>query len=577
MRKLQYIFSALLITSVVNAQDKPLGTEVINVVKPYTPSIADAFKLRELPSISDSIILTKKKIKYTIFSVPVASTFTPAKGVASSVRKGPKEQLYNSYASLGVGNYSNVVFDFYTGMTLSRNDAFDVGVRHHSSQGGIADVLVEDHFFDSKIDLGYTYRDRDMAWGIRAGALHKVYNWYGIPQEQFINVALNDMSDVHQRYLGAEVGAKVEFEDAIFESAELLVNGMWDRFDSNETRFVFKPKFSIPSSNENIQLVLTADYLNGNFNRNFEGSNGIDYGYLLAGATPSFELKKDDVTLKLGASIFYGRDTKANDGNLYIYPQITASYRLIDEYVTIYGGIEGGLEQNSYRAFVDENPFVSPTLTIRPTDMQYDAYAGIKGKFLPNLGYHFKGSYTAARDRALFLSNPMDTTGDSFGYKYGNSFGIVYDHVKTFSGFGELSVDINRDFTLGINAEVMKYTLSEEEEAWNLPKIRGSFFMDYQINEQWYAGANLFYMGEREDMFSKNQLLSPNDPTYEAPQQITLDSYFDVNFNVGYRFNKQLSAFVKVNNLTSNTYARWMDYQVQGLQILGGAIYKFDL
>lgn len=90
-----------------------------------------------------------------------------------------------------------------------------------------------------------------------------------------------------------------------------------------------------------------------------------------------------------------------------------------------------------------------------------------------------------------------------FGYKYGNSFGIVYDHVKTFSGFGELSVDINRDFTLGINAEVMKYTLSEEEEAWNLPKIRGSFFMDYQINEQWYAGANLFYMGEREDMFSK--------------------------------------------------------------------------
>lgn len=67
MRKLQYIFSALLITSVVNAQDKPLGTEVINVVKPYTPSIADAFKLRELPSISDSIILTKKKIKYTIF------------------------------------------------------------------------------------------------------------------------------------------------------------------------------------------------------------------------------------------------------------------------------------------------------------------------------------------------------------------------------------------------------------------------------------------------------------------------------------------------------------------------------
>ena len=57
---------------------------------------------------------------------------------------------------------------------------------------------------------------------------------------------------------------------------------------------------------------------------------------------------------------------------------------------------------------------------------------------------------------------------------------------------------------------------------------------------------------------------------------VTLDSYIDANINLGYRFNPQLSVFVKGNNLLSDNYEKWVDFPVQGIQFLGGVTYKFN-
>ena len=51
-------------------------------------------------------------------------------------------------------------------------------------------------------------------------------------------------------------------------------------------------------------------------------------------------------------------------------------------------------------------------------------------------------------------------------YTYGNSFGIVYDHVKTMGVSGEINVDVNRNFKLGLKAESFSYTSDDEAEAW---------------------------------------------------------------------------------------------------------------
>ncbi len=580
MRKGLFIM-LLLSAGFLGAQDNDnIGTETVTVVKPYSPTVSDAFKIKSAPSLTDSIALQKKAINYSIFSVPVASTFTPAKGRAARVKKVPPPTLYNTYASLGLGNYNNALLDFYTSQELNRREDFvDVGLNHFSSRGDIDFTPLDTEFYNTKLDVSCKKKDRDMNWGASVGLQHQLYNWYGIGAGSFDEVTIAGIDET-QNYFNAQATANLELEDSYFKKGDILLRRFWDAAESGENRLVVNSTFEFPVTEELFDIGVTLDFVNGTFENaslnNTTNVVGIDYGQFQAGITPSLLVLRDDLTLNLGASFVYSLDIENSDTDFFIYPAVTASYRLSEESVIAYGGVEGQLAQNSYYGFVAENPFVSPTLDIQPTDRQYEGYVGLKGQLTTNVGYNIKGSYTAENRKPLFLMNPLNLfRDDEKGYTYGNSFQVFYDDLKTLGIFAELNVDVNRNFTMGINAEFNDYDTETDNPAWNLPAVQGSLFMDYQINDQWYLGANLFYVGERDDLMAV--ALENAQPSEFPASIITLDGFFDANAHVGYRFNEQLSIFVKASNLANNDYQRWANFRVQGFQALAGVSYKFDL
>ena len=560
--------------------DNDIGTETVTVVRPYSPTVSDAFKIKTIPDLNDSIVLQKKKINYSIFSVPVASTFTPAKGKASTVKKAKPEKLFNSYASVGLGSFNNALVDFYTSRDIDRGDErIDIGLKHHSSRGDIDSTPLDADFYTTQLDASYSKRDRDYNWGVNIGLQHQLYNWYGIEETDPISSFLPLIDDVRQNYFDAEAGAHINIEDSFFKRGEILLRRFWDATESGENRVVLQPTLELPITEELVTVKFKFDYVGGNFKNaslnNTVNSPEINYNQMQAGITPSLLVLQDNLTLNLGASFVYGMDIENSDNNFYIYPAVTASYRLMDEVAIAYAGVEGQLKQNSYFEFVSDNPYVSPTLSILPTDQQYNAYIGLKGQLLPNLSYKVKGSYTAENRRPLFKLNPTNNfRDDEKQYYYGNSFEVFYDDLKTIGLFAELNVDVNRNFSLGVNAEVFEYDTETDNPAWNLPNLKGSLFLDYQIGEKWFMGANLFYVGEREDFSS---IAAENvQPSEFLATFITLESYFDANAHIGYRLNEQLSIFAKASNIANNQYQRWANFGVQGLQILGGVTYKFD-
>ncbi len=568
-------------SSVVVAQETDnIGTETVTVVKPYSPTVSDAFKIKSAPDVNDSIALQKKSIDYNIFSVPVASTFTPAKGKASRVKKTPAPTLYNTYASLGLGNYNNALMDFYTSQELNRREDFlDVGLKHFSSRGDIDFTPLNTEFYNTDLDVSYQKKDREMNWGASLGLQHQLYNWYGVDDEGFDQVLIAGGIDETQNYFNAQATAHLELEDSYFKKGDILVRRFWDATDSGENRVVINSNVELPITDQLLNIGLKVDFVNGSFENtslnNTVNDAGINYGEFQAGITPSLLVLQDDFTLNLGARFVYSLETENSDSNFFIYPAVTASYRLLEENVIAYGGVEGQLSQNSYYDFVAENPFVSPTLSIQPTDKQYDAYVGLKGQLTSNVGYNIRGSYTAENRKPLFLMNPQNLFRTDEAYTFGNSFQLFYDDVKTLGIFAELNVDVNRNFTLGINAEFNDYDTETDNPAWNLPSMSGSLFMDYQINDQWFLGANLFYVGERDDLMAV--ALENTTPADFPSTIVTLDGFFDANAHVGYRFNEQLSIFVKASNLANNDYQRWANFRVQGFQALAGVSYKFDL
>jgi hypothetical protein len=549
-----------------------LKTEEIIVVKPYTPTISEAFKVKSNPDLEGAGASDKETINYSIFSIPVASTFTPSKGKAQGVKRGPKERLYENYISAGFGNYTSPLLEAYIHSGDRRYNDYGLFINHHSSQGGIKDLLLDDSFSDTRVDAYYKQYDRDFNWKINGGVQIQKYNYYGLPSEVSFENSFFDTLDEKQLYKSIYIGGQIEMEDSYFKGASGEIISFSDDYGSNELRLLIQPKFEFPISTELINAELKIDLTTGKFDEGYVSPEEIKYSFLNLGFNPNFEILRDDFTLNLGAKLYYSNDLEQKINNFYAYPNVTASLKVVDEIFILIAGVTGDLEQNTYRGFAEENPFISPTLTIEQTDNQYRAYGGAKGKLASNVSYNFNVSHASEMNKALFIQNQIQTDGIatiSNAYQAGNSFGVVYDDVKTLGLYGEITIEASKEFNFGGSFKYASYNTNTQLEAWNLPNIKVTLSANYS-NNSWFAGSKLFLNGK-----TKDYIIPYNMSTAEGVI-IENNSYIDLNFNGGYIFSDRLTAFAKINNALSQKYDRFVNYEVQSLQVLAGITYKFD-
>ncbi len=571
-----FVFLFSLSAAYSQKKDENIGTEVVNVVKPYTPTISDAFKVKETPALEDEDNTKKEDIKYNIFSFPVASTFTPSKGKAANVDKAPQQQLFKNFATIGIGNYGTINAELFVTEDISDNAYVGGMFRTLSSSGGIKGVELEDSFNDTSLDLTFGSKGETMSYNIDLGYQNQGYNWYGIPQDLGEDLSFEDRQvilnaiDPKHTYHNFYLASKVTFNESIFNEISAKYNRFWDSYDSEENRFFIKPKFSFEINDTKIKTEVIVDYVGGKFKKDYEFGDPVNYGFTNFGIHPSFNVVRNDWSIDIGAAVFYSMDIEDKDNKIFVYPQINASYKLVGDLMVFYAGAEGTLQQNSYRDFTNENPYVSPTLNISPTDRQYDIFAGLKGKLASSVSYNLRGSYSNERGKALFLSNNyIVDTANNDEYAFGNSLGVVYDDVKTVSFFGELKADFTKNIAFGVNGSFNNYSADDQREAWNLPAIKIGSSLDVDITEKWYAGADVFFIGERKDF-------QYNSAVFGFDEIISVDSYFDANAHVGYKHNERLTGFLKFNNIANQNYEKWLNYNVQGFQVILGASYKFD-
>jgi hypothetical protein len=579
---LLYSFAFLSFQFAIAQKNKEkIKTEEVNVVKSYTPTLSDALKVKETPLLNDEETNTKETVKYNVFSFPVASTFTPLKGSAEDVGNENLGRFYKSYATFGGGNYGTLNAELFATQDLNKGEYVAGMLRHLSSQGGIKGVDLENSFYDTSLDLTYGAEAKELSWNINLGYQNQIYNWYGLPKD-FIHSSFPSTYDIlvkginpKQSYNTISLDSKIEFYESILEASSFRFAHFSDAFGSSENRFYAKPSFNFQTFGKDIKLNAIVDYVGGKFKKNYwqTNVNPMEYGFTNFGFSPSYELEKENWTMHLGVGMFYSMNTKNSSNKFFVYPQISASHKIVGDLMIFYTGAEGSLEQNSYLNFVDENPFLSPTLQIAPTDKKYDFFAGLKGKLADNISYNVRGSYTNENNKALFKSNDFSSIASNEGYAFGNSLNVVYDDVKTIRFFGEMNADISESISLGLNGTLAVYNTKTQAEAWNLPALKLNANLDYTISSKWYAGADVFFVGSRKDLQINTDSIYSVQQNYTS---ITLKSFIDLNAHLGYKHSERLTAFLKANNITNQAYQKWMNYPVQGFQLVLGANYKFD-
>jgi len=541
-----------------------LSTESVIVIKTFNPTINDAFKLKTTPHFDAKQTEVKPNLDYQINSVPVASTFVPEKTKAVEVKKEKPVSQFSNYALLAVGNFINVNAEFFSTVKIDRDSQFSVLLEHLSSQGGIDDVELDDHYYDTGLQLTYNKQSKKLDWSADIELQHQLYNWYGIAPDLGLTQAEIVSIDPAHNFIDANVGSQLYFDNAIFKSAKIRFRHFRDDFDSSENNFIIQPEFNVSLDNIDIKIPVTLDFLSGSFEESpFLPQN--KYSILNAGISPSMALQLQGISLQVGVTGFLSNDSENDKLRLFAYPNITANYEIPQYNLTAFGGITGGLQQNTYHNAAAENVYTAPLLEITPTSQVFNVYAGVKGSFDGNFGYEAKASFALENDKPLWTKSVdlISVNDDLIPFGQSNSFVYVYDDVTIGELDAKLSYEVENNYGISLSGIFTTYGLNDEDEAWNLPTIRGNLQANYFFTPKIKASTGLFFMGSRKDI---NQITGAT---------VDVDGYFDANLRIDYKINEQWQAFIMGNNLTGQNYEYWQDYQVQSIQFLLGAKYQF--
>ncbi|WP_010177399.1 TonB-dependent receptor [Aquimarina agarilytica] len=544
-------------------ENDTLSTEKVVIVKTFNPTINDAFKIHPEPNFDEKEASIKEPLKFQINSVPVASTFVPEKTKSIAVKKEAPEASFKNYALLGAGNFGNVLAEVFSSIDINKESQFTALLEHQSSQGGIKKVRLDDFFYDTGVQLSFGKQQKRKQWTIDLEAQHQLYNWYGlssnleIPEEQFNAI------DPSHSFIDVNLGGNLQLDHEVFNTANVRFRHFRDDYESTENNLKLNPKFTAPLDDYPISIPIIFDYLSGEFadNNVFQGSK---YSFLILGVQPTIALNFKGVDVKIGVSGFLSNDFENSELKLTIHPNLTANYNFNAYNLSVFGGATGGLKQNTYHEAIEKNPFVAPGIGITPTNQVFNAFGGVQGQWQEKFSYMLKGEAEFVKDYASFIKNPiLNSATENLNYGFNNSFGYFYQDYVAAKITAEVGYEEQGLFNVLLQTTFARYNETPRQPL-NIPAFTTSARGNYIVNSAWSIGANIFYVGVRED---RDRL---NSDLYTE-----LDGYFDLNLRADYKITDQWSAFALGNNLTGQNYERWLDYPVQGIQLLVGAKYKF--
>ncbi len=558
-----------------------IKTEVVEIETRYNPKIADANKIVKKPTIKILEKSKRKKLVYSIFSAPVASTFVPKTGVVKGIDVGVKERIFNNFVALGYGNYASPYTEMYFHYNSKFENDFGLHLKYSGSQENLRNSVLNSTFSNIETTVFYSQNERFYKWKTYLSAKRNSYNWYGLPDLNFSTLAIGQIEE-QQNYNQFNLGGEISFEDSKIEIVKFDLQYFTDAWNSSELYadgsaiFKFPVDFLFRNSNE-ISISTQMEYLRGRFQQSYSSDAPLDHHFLTLNASPRYKFKWGAIAIDLGTKLFLSFDIENDLQHFLVYPDVNVQFPIVKDFVSVYGGISGGLTTNNFASFTEQNPYVSPTLFMTQTNQKYHAFGGIKALATNDLSVHLGISRKNEEDKPLFIRNNSKSDGattslngsDLKGFEYGNSFSVIYDDVITMTFAGELAYEASKYLSVSTSLRYHVFDTRNSAEAWNLPNTEASILAKFK-KKNWYGSASINYFGDRKDA-----LYSGIYPSNTIGIQ-TIAGFVDANLNGGYHFNDQFTVFVKINNFINGKYQQFANFDVQGFQAILGLSYKFD-
>ncbi len=528
--------------------------EEVTIIAPYKPTISDAFKINFHPDILPEVI-DMPPMQYSIKSkqFPITVKAEPVKATRKPIE--PRLKLTKSLVKAGFGNYTTPYLEFFANSLQSDDHALGIYLKHISSAGNIKDYA-NSGYSNSEVNIyGKKFLKSN---ALKGGIYYKrnVVHYYGFKPDEFpdIDLSKDDIKQCYQTF-GANLGWSSNNTSlkAMNQEMELNYYFFTDKYNATENNIHMNgsvtKKFNYSRRTEYKKAGFEIDL---NYYTNKDSLHSHNSGILKF--IPFLRTSLDQYKFYFGVNIAMQMDTITN---FHLYPEVKAEVDVRENVLSVYAGISGNFEKNSYRAISKENPFVISSLLLDYSNYKFKFFAGIYGNLFQNTDYNFEVSNLTV-DRMPFFVN--DTSNGLY-----NMFTVVYDNTNLWYINAGLDYHKNNFLRLLLRGNYYVYSMDKEEKPWQKPNFKLSFGIEYTLKEKIIMRGDVF---ANSSMYAKTF----NDTEIVAKK---IDGWIDLNLGFEYRFTEKLSFFINLNNLLNNNYLKWYNYPVQKFNFLAGVTFAF--
>jgi len=555
-------------------------------VDDYQRTINRSEKISTHPQLNDSVI-ELPKIKYYIEPTYQEVTFETKPIKAAKLKiKEPLTKIYNGYVKAGLGLYTTPFLDAYYGSNRSKTNSWGINVKHFSSLTNLKNVGYN-LFSDNEANVFYKHFFKKNTFYNHLNYERNKFHYYGFEA--------NDSLRIPEDYRESELATKQLYQTIKYnamlksmhnDSAKINHTTDFDYYYLNGRTGINEHDFVIKSNiykylereevgadvslsinhltQENLQLInSTVTPLSGS-------QTGMKYGNSIFKLNPFIKTRRGNLLAKVGVGI---HTEITHVARFYFYPDLNVSYSLFNDIFVPYAGLTGGMQKNTFNSFRLENPYVKENISTRHlnenvayrnSNQRINIFGGFKGSISSTLSFNLKAQFEKIHNFVMFVNDTL--------YSYENKFAVEYDSIDKTTLSAQIGYQLKEKIKLSLHGEYYNYSMLEEEHAWYKPDFIVGVAGIYDLSNKIIARLNINVIGTRKAY----SLKAIDDVTpIEGKYIYDLKPFVDVNLGLEYRYNKRLSAFLNLNNITGKKYQEWANYPVYSFNLLGGVTYSF--
>jgi len=538
MKLIKFFLIFLFSLSYVLGQD--IGTTEVKVVEGFNPKIPDAFRLNENAIFFDTINKDRTQ-KFEIVDVNLKSDY---KIKPLSVAKIKDDKISELYATkfgvsfgLPIASEANLLYN----SKRSRNLSYGVIANHFANKYYLAkNTRHKLHVYAKKINSSYillTNFDYE-----RKTALY-FDEKISPADEKFFR---NRFS--YTKFMLSAI-SKETLEKKLKHHTTFFVS---DFNEFSENQIHLSSNLSKTLNNVPYDIEITFD----NYLRYNNADNQAENTDLkIFRFSPNCSFKKFDFDFDLAF-----KSNLTDDLSLGFFPMFKATKELVKDVLLVYGGLSFSETLHTLKSLSDENPYIhsfetnqtllEDSIFLHELEITYlqELYLGMRNVL--DKGHVLEASiaYGIVTNFAHFINYNTDSY---------NRYRVLYvdENVKQLHLHSTYLAKLNEILDLNLKIDYFNWDI----DVYNKPLLNVNLKAPINLRDKIKITPSLTYNGKRRIF---DEFIS------EIPAQ------FHANLSFHYIYSKQLSAYIRLNNLTNTKEYLWFGYREIGFNGLFGASFS---